>query len=141
MIPSAYRRRARSLATGAATLLLPALEAEPARAAGPDLAYGEYLANECVTCHQKSGHRDGIPSIVGWPRESFEAVLNAYRWKERENPTMQTIASRLTDEDIAALAAYFESLGPPKDSPAAAASGDKRSCSDEPAAGAARRSC
>jgi cytochrome c len=33
-----------------------------------DPDYGEYLAGECVTCHQASGHADGIPSIVGLPR-------------------------------------------------------------------------
>ena len=76
-----------------------------------DVAYGEYLAAECVTCHQRSGNAHGIPSIVGWPADQFQAVLNSYRWKERDNPIMQTIAARLSDEDIAALAAYFEALG------------------------------
>jgi len=76
-----------------------------------DVAYGEYLAAECVTCHQRSGNANGIPSIVGWPAEQFEVVINAYRWKERDNAVMQTIAARLTDEDIQALAAYFEALG------------------------------
>jgi cytochrome c len=76
-----------------------------------DVAYGEYLAAECVTCHQRSGNAHGIPSIVGWPAEQFEAVLNSYRWKERDNAIMQTIAGRLSDDDIDALAAYFEALG------------------------------
>ncbi len=77
----------------------------------PDMALGAYLAGECVTCHQQSGRGDGIPSIVGWPAESFVAVLNAYKSKERDNLVMQTIAGRLQDDEIAALAAYFESLG------------------------------
>jgi cytochrome c len=82
--------------------------------AGPDIAFGEYLSNECVTCHQRSGNFSGIPSITGWPQETFVSALNAYRWRERNNPIMQTIADQLSDEDMAALAAYFESLGPPQ---------------------------
>ncbi|MCC0029269.1 MAG: hypothetical protein H6891_02940 [Brucellaceae bacterium] len=38
-----------------------------------DADYGEYLAGECVTCHQPSGHADGIPSIVGLPKDYFDA--------------------------------------------------------------------
>jgi len=89
------------------------LGGSPSRAA-PDIAYGEYLANECVTCHQRSGNFNGIPSITGWPQETFIQALNSYRWRERKNPIMQTIADQLSDEDMAALAVYFESLGPPK---------------------------
>src|SRR6478752_766526 len=89
------------------------LGGSPSRAA-PDIAYGEYLANECVTCHQRSGNFNGIPSITGWPQETFVQALNSYRWRERKNPIMQTIADQLSDEDMAALAAYFEALGPPK---------------------------
>lgn len=80
-----------------------------ARAAG-DRAFGEYLAAECVTCHQPTGGFAGIPSIVGWPEEAFVAAMNEYRLKARPNPVMQTIAGRLTVEEIAALAAYFGSL-------------------------------
>jgi len=75
-----------------------------------DVAFGEYLASECVTCHQRSGQAHGIPAIVGWPQDQFVAVLNSYKWKERDNPVMQTIAGKLTDDEIEALAAYFESL-------------------------------
>jgi cytochrome c len=73
-------------------------------------ALGEYLSSECVTCHQVSGQYQGIPPIVGWPEESFVEIINQYRKKERENPVMQTIAGRLSDEEVAALAAYFGSL-------------------------------
>lgn len=76
-----------------------------------DRALGEYLAGECVTCHQLAAPaRDGIPAIVGWPDEQFVAVLKSYRLKERDNPIMQTVAARLSDEEMAALAAYFGSI-------------------------------
>ena len=80
--------------------------------AAGDKAFGQYLSSECVTCHQASGRFDGIPSIVGWPEASFVEIMKLYRSKERPNPVMQTIAGKLTEEEIAALAAYFGSLKP-----------------------------
>jgi cytochrome c len=76
-----------------------------------DVAYGRYLASECVTCHQSSGAAEGIPSIVGWQPEVFVATLEAYRTGERRHDVMRTIANRYTIEDLEALAAYFASLG------------------------------
>ncbi len=75
-----------------------------------DPAYGEYLAGECVTCHQAGGSDEGIPSITGWPEEDFVIALHAYKRKLRPHPVMQMITSRLSDEEIAALAAYFNGL-------------------------------
>lgn len=88
--------------------------ASAAEAGPPDVALGEYLSNECVTCHQRTGNYNGIPSITGWPQETFIQALNSYRWRERKNPIMETIADNLTEDEMAALAAYFESLGPPR---------------------------
>ena len=80
----------------------------PIRApAAGDKALGEYLSSECVTCHQLTGANVGIPPIVGWPEESFIEIMNEYRHKKRANPIMQTIASRFSNDEIAALAAYF----------------------------------
>ena len=75
-----------------------------------DPAYGEYLSGECTTCHQVSGGNDGIPSIVLWPEEDFVTAMHAYKDKVRPNPVMQLIAGRLSNEEIAALAAYFKNL-------------------------------
>lgn len=76
-----------------------------------DAEYGAYLAGECVTCHQESGASDGIPPIVGWPVESFVIAMRQYQDGERENPVMRTIAARYTEDDLAALAAFFATLG------------------------------
>ena len=81
---------------------------DPARAAG-DRAFGEYLSSECVTCH-RVGVQSQIPSIAGLPPAAFVQLLNEYRLKRRANPIMQTIASRLSDDEMAALAEYFGSL-------------------------------
>jgi len=99
-------------------------EAAPtARATDPDLivapeilairgdpAYGQYLSGECTTCHQADGGAEGIPSIVGWPVEDFVVAMHAYKKNIRQNPAMNMMASRLSDEEIAALAAYFNAL-------------------------------
>ena len=97
-------------------------EAEPtARATDHDLdpailaiqgdpEYGEYLSSECLTCHQADGSADGIPSITNWPEEDFVVAMHAYKNKLRPHPVMQMMAGRLNDEEIAALAAYFEGL-------------------------------
>lgn len=77
-----------------------------------DIAFGEHLSGECVTCHRLDGQMKGIPSIVGWPADQFVAVMKSYRSKERANEVMRTIAGRLSDDEMAALAAYYETVKP-----------------------------
>jgi len=97
-------------------------EAEPtARRTLPDLSadilaiegdpeYGEYLSSECTTCHQRDGSDQGIPAITLWPPEDFVAAMHAYKQQLRPHPVMQMMAGRLSNEEIAALAAYFATL-------------------------------
>lgn len=75
-----------------------------------DPEYGEYLASECLTCHQSDGGDAGIPSITRWVEEDFVVAMHAYKQKLRPHPVMQMMAGRLSDEEIAALAAYFADL-------------------------------
>ena len=75
-----------------------------------DAEYGEYLAGDCKGCHQADGSYDGIPSITGWDIDSFVWSMQSYKQKVRKHPVMQMLAGRLSDEEIAALAAYFELL-------------------------------
>jgi cytochrome c len=75
-----------------------------------DAEYGEYLSSECTTCHQTDGDYDGIPGIISWPEEDFVIAMHAYKRKVRPHPVMQMMAGRLSDEEIAALAAYFGAL-------------------------------
>lgn len=83
-----------------------------AQAAG-DRALGEYLSSECTACHQTSGRHDGgIPAIVGLPSDQFIALMNSYKDRQRENQVMRTIAGRLTQEEVEALASYYGSLKP-----------------------------
>ena len=83
-----------------------------AQAAG-DRALGEYLSSECTACHQTSGRHDGgIPAIIGLPSDQFIALMNSYKDRQRENQVMRTIAGRLTQEEVEALASYYGSLKP-----------------------------
>lgn len=75
-----------------------------------DPAYGEYLSSECTTCHQLDGSDQGIPSVTGWPEEDFVVAMHAYKDKLRPHPVMQMMAGRLSNDEIAALAAYFATL-------------------------------
>ena len=75
-----------------------------------DAEFGEYLAGDCKGCHQADGSYDGIPSITGWEIESFVWAMQSYKQKVRKHPVMQMLAGRLSDEEIAALAAYFKML-------------------------------
>jgi len=77
----------------------------------PDTEYGEFLAGECLTCHvsvDSGGTNDAsIPLIHGKPSEILIQALLEYRAEIRENQIMRSVASRLTDDEIAALSAWF----------------------------------
>lgn len=75
-----------------------------------DIAYGEYLASECMGCHQSGAQTAGVPSITGWPVAPFLSAMVAYRQGSRDHAVMNMLARRLNDEDLAALAAYFETI-------------------------------
>ena len=77
-----------------------------------DVAFGEYLAGECVTCHQATGQAEGIPSIVGIPKDYFVRSLVEYKTNVRQNEVMKLRVQNLGNEEIAALAAYFATLEP-----------------------------
>ena len=72
-----------------------------------DLAFGEYLASECSTCHSEDGGNAGIPVIHNKAPEDIVLALLDYRDAVRSNVTMQSIAGALSDEEIGALASYF----------------------------------
>ncbi len=84
-------------------------------------AYGRHLARECTSCHRVDGVDNGIPSIVGWPPNSFVATMKFYRDGSRTNPVMMSVASSLSEEQVQALAAFFASVPKPakKDAPSA----------------------
>lgn len=90
----------------AGVALIAAVSTGDARSA-PDVEFGRYLASECLTCHRSATASSTIPNIFGMNATTFAEVVKAYRDKRLPNPVMQTIAGRLKDDEIEALAAYF----------------------------------
>lgn len=76
-----------------------------------DPDYGEYLSGECTSCHQADGDDAGIPGITGWPEAQFVMALHAYKDGARKHQVMEMMAGRLSNDEIAGLAAYFAALG------------------------------
>lgn len=73
-----------------------------------DVAYGAYLASECAACHLPGrDSASGVPAIDGLGRDEMIRALFQYRVGARPNQAMVTVAARLGDEEILALAAYF----------------------------------
>jgi cytochrome c len=81
--------------------------------AGADLELGRYLASECMTCHRAQTTASSIPNLSHVPPAHFIQVIKAYRAKELPNPAMQSVASRLSDDDIESLALYFSTAKQP----------------------------
>ncbi len=76
-----------------------------------DLAYGEYLAGECLACHRINSET-AIPPINALPAPYFIEALKEYRDGERDHALMRTVARSLGAPEMEALAAYFEQLEP-----------------------------
>lgn len=78
-----------------------------------DMAYGEYLASDCLSCHNSAAVETGnIPGLNGLDTEYFITQLYRYRLRALDNEVMQIQAARLSEEEIAALAAYFSAATP-----------------------------
>ncbi|CAN1723938.1 cytochrome subunit of sulfide dehydrogenase [Hyphomicrobium sp. 1Nfss2.1] len=77
--------------------------------ANEDVEYGAYLSSECVTCHHAQANGK-IPSLDGRPPQEIVTHLSAFKTGARQSSVMQQIASRLSDAEMMALAAYFASL-------------------------------
>lgn len=64
----------------------------------------------CAACHGERGQSvdASYPNLSGQYATYMEIALKAYRSGERQNPLMNGIAAQLSDEDIAALANWYE---------------------------------
>jgi cytochrome c553 len=83
---------------------------------------GEKKAAMCIGCHSIPGYQASfpevhkVPKLAGQNAKYMQGALAAYKACDRKHPTMRAIAASLSDQDMADLAAYYESL--PKEKPA-----------------------
>lgn len=86
------------------------------RAQNGDPQAGARKVEMCAGCHGIAGWRNAypaysVPKLGGQHAEYIAAALKEYQTKQRAHPTMQAIASSLSEQDIADLAAYFAANG------------------------------
>jgi len=82
-----------------------------------DVQAGEKKIAMCIGCHGIHGYQASFPVVYKVPKISGQsasyivAALSAYKKGERRNPTMRGIATTLTDQDMADVAAYYQQHG------------------------------
>ncbi|HGG05933.1 MAG TPA: cytochrome c [Aliiroseovarius sp.] len=76
---------------------------------------GAMLGNTCAGCHGPLGAsvNTKIPPLAGQDAAQFTLTMQAYRDGTRQGTIMNRVARAYSDDEIAAMAAYFASL--PKD--------------------------
>ncbi len=84
----------------------------PTWAAG-DVAAGHTKAKRCAACHGIDGKAKlpDAPNLAGQNPIYLVSALNDYKSGARKNDMMSLVAPKLSDADIADLAAYYASLG------------------------------
>ncbi len=89
---------------------LDSADAASEQVASATIEYGEYLSQECVACHRPADADGAIPTIATLPGQYFINALKSYRSGDRLHLVMQDVAFSLQDEQMEALAAYYEFL-------------------------------
>jgi cytochrome c553 len=79
-----------------------------------DVEAGKRKSAPCAACHGVDGNatQAGMPSIAGQPSYFTHWQLIKYRDGRRKDPQMTPAAERLTDQDMADLAAYYQTQRP-----------------------------
>ena len=80
--------------------------------AAGDIAAGKLKSATCAACHGAEGisATDFWPNLAGQQAVYLIKTLKDYRDGGRNDPVMAALASPLSDDDIADLAAYYNSL-------------------------------
>jgi cytochrome c553 len=79
--------------------------------AAGDPAAGKAKAAACAGCHGPNG--EGVkpnPALAGKPEADVAQALKDYKTGKRANPLMKSLATPLSDQDMANLGAYYASL-------------------------------
>lgn len=79
------------------------------RFGAPSAERGQTLSRSCAGCHGPGGvsTQAAVPGLAGQVPSYTRFQLAVFRAKLRPSEIMQAVASRLSDQDIADLAAYF----------------------------------
>ena len=80
-----------------------------------DAEAGKYKAETCLGCHGVPSYTNvypsyHVPKLGGQHAEYIVAALKGYQSGERSHSTMQAHAASLSEEDMADIGAYFQSL-------------------------------
>ena len=112
-------------ATGAAPNAAPAVAAQKAVPARGATSIESKVAM-CMGCHGIKGYQATFPEVYKVPKISGQgakyiiSALTAYKQGDRRHPTMRGIATSLSEQDMAEVAAFYEANGKdPADVPAA----------------------
>lgn len=82
-----------------------------------DAPAGEKKVAMCIGCHGIIGYQASfpvvykVPKIAGQSMTYIQAALSEYKKGERKNTTMRAIATSLSEQDMADVAAYYSALG------------------------------
>jgi cytochrome c553 len=85
-------------------------------ASAQDAKAGEKKVAMCIGCHNIPGYQASfpeiykVPKIAGQGAKYIVSALTAYKKGDRKHPTMRAIATTLSDQDMADVAAYYEQL-------------------------------
>ena len=96
---------------------LPAAQAQDAKA-------GEKKIAMCIGCHGIPGYQASfpeihkVPMIAGQNAKYIAASLAAYKKGDRKHATMRSVATTLSDQDMADVAAFYEQQGQGGEAPA-----------------------
>jgi cytochrome c553 len=79
--------------------------------AAGDAQAGKAKAGPCGGCHGANGEgKNQYPALAGNPEDALVQAMQDYKSGKRSNAVMKGFVSKLSDEDIANLAAYYASL-------------------------------
>ncbi len=73
---------------------------------------GKIKAISCQVCHGKGGNSSNptYPKLAGQHAQYIEKQMHDFISKKRLDPVMNEMAPGLSEQDIADIAAYFESV-------------------------------
>jgi cytochrome c553 len=90
-------------------------QAQDAKAGNP--VAGKKKVDMCIGCHGIPDYHASfpevyrVPMIAGQNAKYIVSALTAYKKGDRKHPTMHAIATSLTDQDMADVAAFYEQQG------------------------------